>query len=235
MSQESITAPAQAGHESPEPLAPAAGPTSEPEPSGQQLPMSEPVRRRSIVPVVAGVLTLAVAIGVAAWAFLAGPLRPTIELPRLTDLTVTDAVAALEPLKLTVIVKDDLVDPVGEEADLWLVSDNQQPDPLHADDTVTLTVRTILQDAADACGAGQAEDGGRSLFLDMEGEDLGSGTLAYADVQCVLEELETPASTLNAMGQTRALDGRQSDEWNGLEASWSYHPDDGLDVIVKFA
>lgn len=187
------------------------------------------------VPVLAGVIAVILVIGVAAWALLAGPLRPTVQLPKLKDLTVKEAAAALTPLKLNVAVKDGKVDPSDDEASLWLVSDTEQPNPLHADDTVTLAVRTTLQAAAATCGAGKVEDGGRSLFLDMGGEDYGSGDLAYADVQCVLKELGTPESTLTAMGQTRALDGRQSDEWDGLEASWRYHPDDGLDVIVTFA
>lgn len=186
-------------------------------------------------PVLVGVIAVIAVVGVAAWAFLAGPLRPTVELPKLKDLTVKEAAAALTPLKLKVVVKDGKVDPADDEANLWLVSDTEQPDPLHADDTVTLAVRTTLQGAAATCGAGKVEDEGRSLFLDMQGNDYGSGDLAYADVQCALKELGAPESTLTAMGQTRALDGRQSDEWDGLEASWRYHPDDGLDVIIEFA
>ena len=36
-----------------------------------------------------------------------------------------------------------------------------------------------------------------------------------------------------ASGSTRALDGRQSATWAQFEASWTYHPDDGLDVLVR--
>lgn len=38
---------------------------------------------------------------------------------------------------------------------------------------------------------------------------------------------------LDKMGATRSLDGRQADDWNGIGASWSYHPDDGLHVILE--
>jgi hypothetical protein len=35
------------------------------------------------------------------------------------------------------------------------------------------------------------------------------------------------------MDQTRALDGRQTDAWAAFEASRTYHPDDGLDVLIR--
>ncbi|WP_269142641.1 hypothetical protein [Georgenia yuyongxinii] len=35
------------------------------------------------------------------------------------------------------------------------------------------------------------------------------------------------------MTSTRALDGRQTAEWDGVVATWSFHPDDGLDVILE--
>lgn len=76
-------------------------------------------------------------------------------------------------------------------------------------------------------------DDNKTLILDMEGDEAGSGLLPFEDVQCVLYALDTPSSTLTLMGSTRAMDGRQSDSWDGIEASWSYHPDNGLDVILE--
>jgi hypothetical protein len=35
------------------------------------------------------------------------------------------------------------------------------------------------------------------------------------------------------MEQTRALDGRQSETWEDFSASWTYHPDNGLDVLIR--
>lgn len=76
------------------------------------------------------------------------------------------------------------------------------------------------------------EDEGRTLFLDMEGEDPQSGLLSITEVGCVLDELDIPASTIRLMDTTRALDGRQTDSWDGIKATWSYHPDNGLDVLL---
>lgn len=74
-------------------------------------------------------------------------------------------------------------------------------------------------------------DDGNTLILDMAGEE-DIGLLSYDDVDCVLSALDTPSSVRVLMGSTRALDGRQSAEWDGIEASWSYHPDNGLDVLL---
>lgn len=90
--------------------------------------------------------------------------------------------------------------------------------------------------ALDACGmedgpTSRIGDGGASLNLDHQGEDDTRG-IGLIDLNCVLDELEAPDSVVSQMEQTRALDGRQSAEWDGIEASWSYHPDTGLDVLL---
>lgn len=76
-------------------------------------------------------------------------------------------------------------------------------------------------------------DDGLSLILDLEGEDYGSGDLSFFDLECILEQLNVTDVVFNSMLETRSLDGRQSGEWGDFKASWSYHPDDGLDVIVE--
>jgi hypothetical protein len=35
------------------------------------------------------------------------------------------------------------------------------------------------------------------------------------------------------MKKTRALDGTQSASWDAIEATWSYHPDNGFDIILE--
>lgn len=91
-----------------------------------------------------------------------------------------------------------------------------------------------LAEAHEACGSrGDLSDGGRTLYLDMKGEERGSGTLTWSQVQCYLIALEAPDYVLRHMESTRALDGRQSDTWGDFDASWTYHPDDGLDVLIR--
>jgi hypothetical protein len=95
----------------------------------------------------------------------------------------------------------------------------------------------VLEDAVAACDLesnsyAQIGDDGDSLLLDMEGEGDSDG-LTFSYVMCVLEALEMPDSVENRMGQTTSMDGMQDASWESIHASWKYHPDDGLDVILE--
>jgi hypothetical protein len=50
---------------------------------------------------------------------------------------------------------------------------------------------------------------------------------------CVLQGLEASDSVIARMDNTRALDGRQTGTWGDFEASWGYHPDDGLNLVIE--
>lgn len=100
--------------------------------------------------------------------------------------------------------------------------------------TAPVVRKTALRVAHESCGnVGELTDADLTLFLDMAGEDANSGTLDQSDIACVLTALGTPSYVTREMGQTRALDGRLTQSWGAFEASWSYHPDDGLDVLVR--
>jgi len=77
------------------------------------------------------------------------------------------------------------------------------------------------------------EDEGESITIQNppQGGDLSApGTLVA--IQCVLEETGAPASVTSELEQTTALMGRQETDWDGLEMSWSYHPDDGVSAVL---
>ncbi|SDC39513.1 hypothetical protein SAMN05216410_1791 [Sanguibacter gelidistatuariae] len=74
-------------------------------------------------------------------------------------------------------------------------------------------------------------DAGSTLILDTQGEDDLTG-MDYLDLYCVSAALDMPTSVMTQIEQTRAMDGRVSGTWDGLSASWSYHPDSGLDLMV---
>jgi type II secretory pathway pseudopilin PulG len=57
----------------------------------------------------------------------------------------------------------------------------------------------------------------------------------YAQMTCFLKGLDAPSAIEAEIGQTRALDGRQNDEWDGYTISWAYHPDNGASILVKHA
>jgi hypothetical protein len=92
-----------------------------------------------------------------------------------------------------------------------------------------------LSDAADSCAAGDLADNDHTLVVDMEGEEPGTGTASIEDVLCVLGALETPQAIVAQMEATRALDGMQSATWSTYSAKWTYHPDNGLDLIITQA
>ncbi|MEU2199538.1 hypothetical protein [Isoptericola sp. NPDC019482] len=77
-------------------------------------------------------------------------------------------------------------------------------------------------------------DDGTTLALDAQGEEDFSGA-SYTTVDCVLGALEAPSRVTELMNSTRALDGRQTDSWDGVTATWSYHPDTGLDLLLTVA
>lgn len=54
-----------------------------------------------------------------------------------------------------------------------------------------------------------------------------------ADIVMVIYALGLPESLVDEMSSTNALMGRQTRTYNGIEVSWSYHPDNGLDAIFK--
>ena len=49
----------------------------------------------------------------------------------------------------------------------------------------------------------------------------------------LIDKLGLPDSLFEDMTMTNALMGKQSEEYENYVVEWSYHPDNGLDVIFK--
>ncbi|WJY00400.1 hypothetical protein [Curtobacterium sp. 458] len=75
-------------------------------------------------------------------------------------------------------------------------------------------------------------DDGATLILSTVGKENFTG-LDWTNVECVLDDLDVSAATKNLIGETRALDGREDDDWDGIKASWTYHPDAGLNITLQ--
>ncbi|MCY1145400.1 hypothetical protein OWR29_45990 [Actinoplanes sp. Pm04-4] len=94
----------------------------------------------------------------------------------------------------------------------------------------------LLQQAQDTCDSTRSgteiADGGYTLTVDSRGEDDYTG-LGYYDLDCVWTALQMPEAVKAHIGQTRALDGRQEDSWGSFTASWTYHPDAGVSMVVR--
>lgn len=99
-----------------------------------------------------------------------------------------------------------------------------------------LVTSSPMADAAKACDVEtnswiDVGDEGRSISMKSEGEESDGADLA--DMACVFSEIDTPDSVISRIDSTRALDGRQTADWGEYSASWGYHPDDGLDIVIE--
>lgn len=94
----------------------------------------------------------------------------------------------------------------------------------------------VLTGAVASCGLTTTPgidlgDGGTSLTFDTKGNDDYSGA-AITDIACIFDRLKMPSAVTSHIDQTTAMDGRQTETWDNLTVSWSYHPDRGLDGVL---
>jgi len=100
----------------------------------------------------------------------------------------------------------------------------------------TTAEANLLETAVNSCNLNRRagvniEDNGTTLVIDNSGEEDRFG-VDRIGLECLLGALGIPASVMEHMKRTRALDGRQEDGWGRFTATWTYHPDNGLDVII---
>lgn len=72
-------------------------------------------------------------------------------------------------------------------------------------------------------------DGGDSIIV-----DTGSKYGSVVGMNCVLSALKTPASIKASIGNTTALMGSRDAEHDGISYSWSYHPDNGVNMVITY-
>lgn len=95
---------------------------------------------------------------------------------------------------------------------------------------------TALEAAKQQCAEHSPDvrigDDGASMDISRAAAEEDPG--ATADhVFCILNELDIPDAVVSHIESTRALDGSQDAEWDRFTASWTYHPDDGLNIILQ--
>jgi hypothetical protein len=91
-----------------------------------------------------------------------------------------------------------------------------------------------FQKAYDTCGAPEGitvSDEGKTITINGIGEDDYSGAGLY-DTVCVLDAIKTPEYVISNMETTNSLMGRQNATFDEIDISWSYHPDNGLDIVI---
>ena len=91
--------------------------------------------------------------------------------------------------------------------------------------------QSSLVSAVDSCNSSQyisVDAGG----LVMEGQGDESPGASVADILCVLTALDTPDSVVTRISNTNSTMGLVDGAWADYEATWSYHPDNGLFIHV---
>lgn len=80
------------------------------------------------------------------------------------------------------------------------------------------------------CGVSAASDG-KSITVRTAGAKA-AGRESIKDVACILAGLKAPQHIYSLIDATRALDGMQSESWGDYVARWTYHPDNGLAIVI---
>lgn len=98
---------------------------------------------------------------------------------------------------------------------------------------------SVLKDAVSTCRLknnpdARLGDNDTSLTLNGAGKEDFATLKGLPDslLSCLLDAAKTPDYVHAQMEQTRALDGTQRGTWGSISASWTYHPDSGLDVVL---
>lgn len=109
-------------------------------------------------------------------------------------------------------------------------------------DSLTVTVidgpdfKTIYAKYCSSTWASVGSDGSY-LSIDTNPYNLDGKGIAYMEsyyaIKNVNEELCLPESLLEEMISTTSLMGRQTEEYEDVTVSWSYHPDNGLEITYK--
>lgn len=73
----------------------------------------------------------------------------------------------------------------------------------------------------------QLGDGGRTIVVDTRNQYTST-----QGVECVWSQLKTPQSIIANVGATTAMMGEQSAQSDGISYRWSYHPDNGLNMVI---
>ena len=94
---------------------------------------------------------------------------------------------------------------------------------------------TKLQTAMKSCatdysGYAQLMDSGKTVSIDGAGKD--SAGAPIEELICILNAIPVPSYIMQRMEKTRALDGMQREQFDTYDISWSYHPDNGLDIVI---
>lgn len=71
---------------------------------------------------------------------------------------------------------------------------------------------------------------GKSITVDSKNK---YNSKSLTDILMIIGTLDLPNSLFDEMASTNSLMGRLTETYDDIQVSWSYHPDNGLDVVFK--
>jgi len=125
-------------------------------------------------------------------------------------------------------------EPIGAETlgpETPAVAPAPAPSPSRTREFTDLQIaRTYCKKVEEAAGMRYVSvtDGGRSMLVDTRSEHGG-----VEGMVCMLSFIGTPRWVLSAMSSTTALQGVQTAKAKGYSYRWTYHPDNGFNLIVR--
>lgn len=96
------------------------------------------------------------------------------------------------------------------------------------------TLEQAKQECAEETDAVRVGDDGQSMVISRVAADENPGADLF-ELTCILSVVEMPDAAVSQLDSTRALDGRQDASWDDFTASWTYHPNSGLELILQEA
>jgi hypothetical protein len=116
-----------------------------------------------------------------------------------------------------------------------LAAYNASARPVPSAPAVTTPSQTRFEKAVASCTGlptASLADEGKTINVTSIGKDNTATGTPLEAIVCGLEALNVPTSTVAKIDRTTSLQGVQTDTWDGIEASWTYHPDNGLGIIL---
>jgi hypothetical protein len=96
------------------------------------------------------------------------------------------------------------------------------------------SLEAVKEECASGSSDVQVGDDGDTLTIDRMGAEVSPGA-TFTQFDCIIEELDVPDSVVDRIENTRALDGYQDATFGEFAASWTYHPEDGLNMTITLA
>lgn len=78
-------------------------------------------------------------------------------------------------------------------------------------------------------------DDGATLTIQSPTESATDAAASVVALGCALGATGAPDSVASEVQQTSALQGRKEASWEGIDLSWSYHPDTGASAVFTLA